>query len=101
MATGNVTKPIKFKVEVFNIPTVTVNGNSYYEYGSIDVSQSGWYPIAINRIRTNKSSLLLSGFTLFTSTSIVSFMVRNVSSSAVTADQTVVNVLYCNQPLEP
>ena len=97
MASGSIKKEggsIVFKSVDFSIPSNQIAGGSYAEISNIDVTQTGWEPISLTRVYTNRSNAVLCGFTLARSNNTVGLMIKNVSQNAVVVDSGGITVLY-------
>lgn len=87
---------VEFYTQSFNIPSASVAANSYKEW-TFDISVSGYKPIAINRVNTNKSALVLCGFNMNSTNRTMYVFCRNVTSSSVTCDSGGVTILYVRE----
>lgn len=97
MASGSIKKEgssVKFKSVDFAITSTQIAGGSYAEISNINVAQTGWEPISLTRVYTNKSNAVLCGFTLSRSSNKVQLMIKNVSQNAVVVDSGAITVLY-------
>lgn len=85
---------IQFKAKDFTFPSATIAVNGYHEWTGLDISESGWSPIALTRVNTNRSGVVLIGFSLSRSNQTAYMMARNVSDQEITVASAGVTVLY-------
>lgn len=85
---------IEFESFSFPLPTVAVSGGNYYEWTGIDIHKDGYEPIGFIRVTSNKSNVVLCGFTLNRTSETIVLFVKNISQSAITVDQASVHIIY-------
>lgn len=94
MASGKVKNDFLMVYENVTVPTKSVSANSYAEWTDIDISKSGYEPIAVVSVYPNRAGIALCGFSLNPDTGIAYLMVRNVTSSAVSVNSGWMRILY-------
>lgn len=85
---------IEFEVFSFTLPTATVSGGNYKEWTSVDIHKDGYEPIGFTRVTSNKSNIVLCGFTLNRSSETIIIFVKNISQSAIVVDTASVYIIY-------
>ena len=84
---------MEFMFVEYTLEQYTVIGDDYKEM-TMDITQAGWTPMCFYRVYTNKSSLTLNGFAINRNSNYARIMVHNLYSSAVTADNSTIGVVY-------
>ena len=82
-----------FLVVDYTFPQFTVTGDSYSEQ-TISIAQTGWTPLALSRVYSNRSALCVNGFSINQSANTARIMFRNLSANATTSDTSAISVIY-------
>lgn len=92
---GDVANSIKSIQAVdFTFESKNITGGNYGEWTNVDISRSGWTPLAVSRVSTNRSNLVVSGFAVFSSNNTAYLMIKNVSDTSQTASNVQMTVVY-------
>ena len=94
MAMNKLAKPMQFQTVDYTLSSETINAGGYKEWTNIDVSLSGWTPLALTRVTTNRSGLAINGFSLSRATNTVYLMAKNVTNESINASSAAITVLY-------
>lgn len=94
MAQSTIDKPVRFQTVDFTLPSATVAANSMKEWSSVNIAQNGWNPICLTRVTTNRSGLVINGFSLSRTAGTVYLMAKNITDASITADSAAITVLY-------
>lgn len=88
---------IEFSTEATQLESKTIVANGYAEWSSVDISRAGKKAIAIVGINTNRSSAVLCGFRLFSTTGTFYAFMKNISNSDILVNSAVCQILYVNE----
>lgn len=92
---GDVANSVKSIQAVdFTFESKNITGGNYGEWTGVDIARSGWTPLAVSRVSTNRSNLVVSGFAVFSSTNTAYLMVKNVSDTSQAANNVQMTVVY-------
>lgn len=88
---------IEFSTDATQLESKTIAANGYAEWTSVDISRAGKKAIAIVGINTNRSSALLCGFRLYSTTGTFYAFMKNISNADLLVNSAVCQILYINE----
>lgn len=94
MAQGTIMGPFRFRTADFTLDAATIPAGNYKEWSNVDVSLSGWSPICLTRVTTNRSGVVINGFSLSRSLNTVYLMAKNVTNESINVNSAAITVLY-------